>query len=62
MDSSVIVPRLGDAAARACGETRIFLNGLCLAALSRSTEEGRFDGLDFVAITVDVLDSGDGVA
>lgn len=61
VDSSVIVPRGGDAATGTGGEARI-LNRLYLAAVCRGAIHWRFNGVDSVAIAVDVLDGVDGVA
>ena len=60
-DSSVIVPRGGDATAGARGEPAIF-NCHRLATVGRGAIEGRLDRVDGVAVAIDVLDGVDGVA
>ena len=60
MDTSVIVPSVGDAATGATGEPAI-LNGGRLATVCRWAVHGRFDRVDRVAVTVEILNQGDGV-
>ena len=61
VDTSVIVPGVGDATAWATGETRV-LNGLSLATVGRRAEQRRLNAFDFVAVAVDVLHGRDSVA
>ena len=61
VDSSVIVPCSGDAAVRAGGEATVFHHGGRLATVCRWTIQGGFNGVDRVAVAIDVIHKVDGI-